>query len=170
MKFIPQILTLTFLFLLLAEATSAQISINAARMNAGQMVGELDKEQILNHDEQVKKNMAAYSPDEKAVAFIRKVEDEYDVVVFLGVWNSESVNHVPSFMRVMEDAGNPNFSVTWYGVNRAKRAPGNIVRRHNIQDVPTFIFYKDGEEAGRIVESPDKSIEEDIMKILAGGS
>ena len=38
----------------------------------------------------------------------------------------------------------------------------------NIEKVPTFIFYKNGIEIGRIIESPEKSIEKDFLKILNG--
>jgi hypothetical protein len=32
--------------------------------------------------------------------------------------------------------------------------------------VPTIIFYENGKELGRIVESPEKTLETDILKIL----
>jgi hypothetical protein len=34
--------------------------------------------------------------------------------------------------------------------------------------VPTFIFMKDGQELGRIVEYPLESLEKDMAKILSG--
>jgi hypothetical protein len=37
---------------------------------------------------------------------------------------------------------------------------------YNIVYVPTFIFYKDGVEVGRIVEAPKHSLEIDIINIL----
>ena len=38
----------------------------------------------------------------------------------------------------------------------------------SIINVPTFIFYKDGEELGRIVEYPIQDLESDMLKILSG--
>ncbi|MEJ2614863.1 MAG: hypothetical protein P8Z35_07895 [Ignavibacteriaceae bacterium] len=37
-----------------------------------------------------------------------------------------------------------------------------------IELVPTIIFYKDEKELGRIVETPNDSLEKDILKILTG--
>jgi hypothetical protein len=38
----------------------------------------------------------------------------------------------------------------------------------DIQRVPTFIFYKNNIEAGRIIENPETSLEQDMVKILTG--
>jgi uncharacterized protein (DUF1015 family) len=35
-----------------------------------------------------------------------------------------------------------------------------------IEKVPTFIVYRNGEEIGRIIETPIKSMEEDLYEIL----
>ena len=35
-----------------------------------------------------------------------------------------------------------------------------------IEKIPTFIFFKDDKEIGRIVESPEVNIETDLLKIL----
>jgi hypothetical protein len=42
--------------------------------------------------------------------------------------------------------------------------------KFNIQRVPTTIVLRDGVELGRIVEYPEKSNEEDLLKILNKGS
>ena len=38
----------------------------------------------------------------------------------------------------------------------------------DIQRTPTFIFFKNGVEIGRIVETPRDSLENDILKIVSG--
>jgi hypothetical protein len=38
----------------------------------------------------------------------------------------------------------------------------------DITNVPTFIFYRNGKEINRIVESPVISLEKDMLSILAG--
>jgi hypothetical protein len=38
----------------------------------------------------------------------------------------------------------------------------------NIVRVPTFIFYKNNSEAGRIIEVPKTSLEQDMVNILSG--
>jgi hypothetical protein len=36
----------------------------------------------------------------------------------------------------------------------------------NIERVPTFIFKRGGEEIGRIIETPDESLEADMLKLF----
>jgi len=36
----------------------------------------------------------------------------------------------------------------------------------DIKRVPTFIIYENGEEIGRIIETPKKSLEKDLEKIV----
>ena len=40
----------------------------------------------------------------------------------------------------------------------------------NITNVPTFIFYKNGKEVNRIVESPRVSLEQDMIDIINGNN
>ena len=39
-------------------------------------------------------------------------------------------------------------------------------RGNSIEELPTFIVSIDGREAGRIIETPKRSIEEDLLEII----
>jgi hypothetical protein len=41
-----------------------------------------------------------------------------------------------------------------------------LTQARRIERVPTFIVYGDGREIGRIVETPEGSLEEHLVKIL----
>ena len=47
-----------------------------------------------------------------------------------------------------------------------KVEPGKSQDVRNIEFVPTFIFLRDSTEIGRIVESPEVSLEQDMFRIL----
>jgi len=47
-----------------------------------------------------------------------------------------------------------------------KRSPNGEEWGLNILRVPTIIFYKNGREINRIIETPNKSLEADMLKIL----
>ena len=53
-------------------------------------------------------------------------------------------------------------------VDRDKKSGQGLADGKNIHHVPTIIIYKNGDEVGRIVESPIESLEEDIFNILIG--
>jgi tetratricopeptide (TPR) repeat protein len=49
-----------------------------------------------------------------------------------------------------------------------KQSPTGEEKGLNIHRVPTFIFYKDGKEVNRIVESPKTTFEHDLKAIIDG--
>ena len=53
-------------------------------------------------------------------------------------------------------------------MDRNKSSSGTEIQSLNIELVPTFIFYKNENEIGRIIETPEISIESDMLKILRG--
>ena len=53
-------------------------------------------------------------------------------------------------------------------MTREKATPEAFEEGFGIINVPTFIFYRGGQELGRIVEYPIESLEADMVKILSG--
>ena len=51
-------------------------------------------------------------------------------------------------------------------MTRDKTTPQKYEENLNITNIPTFIFYKDGQELNRIVEFPIEDLETDMVKIL----
>ena len=84
----------------------------------------------------------------------------------MGTWCSDSHEQVPRFFKVMDEAGYPADNVRIICVDREKKDGSEDVDSLNIELVPTFIFYKEGIELGRIVETPKQTMEEDIFEIL----
>ena len=61
----------------------------------------------------------------------------------------------------------PPDKITYIGVDDAKLSPVAEYSGLDIQRVPTFIIYINNVEAGRIIENPVTSLEQDILNILA---
>jgi hypothetical protein len=90
----------------------------------------------------------------------------YEIKVVLGTWCSDSRAQVPRFIGIMDYIEFDYANIEFICVDQNKSA-GNISTSDlEIIKVPTFIFYKEGEEQGRIIETPTKTLEEDILKIL----
>jgi len=53
-----------------------------------------------------------------------------------------------------------------FAVDRDKKAGDCAIDYLKIELVPTIIFYKQDTEIGRIVESPQTSLEEDMVDII----
>jgi hypothetical protein len=69
-------------------------------------------------------------------------------------------------MRVLDIWRFPVSMVTFIGVDNAKLSQVDEYKSLNILRVPTFIIYKNNIEAGRIIENPSTSLEQDIVNIL----
>ncbi|MTI41152.1 thioredoxin family protein [Fulvivirga lutimaris] len=98
------------------------------------------------------------------------LEDVDSIQVFFGTWCGDSRREVPKFLRILDDAKFKKHTII--GVSNTfedyKQSPFGEEAGMNIHRVPTFVFYKGDKETGRIVESPIKSLEEDIIAVLAG--
>lgn len=106
----------------------------------------------------------SYKPD---VDLLLKTDFEgTEAKVVLGTWCGDSRREVPRFMKIAESLPQKIYSVTYYLVDREKYCPDPAVQALKVPYVPTFIFFRQGREIGRIVETPEKSLEEDMRHIL----
>jgi hypothetical protein len=88
------------------------------------------------------------------------------IKIVLGTWCSDSRREVPRLMRILDLWQLPLSSVTFIGVDDAKRSPVGDYDKLDIQKVPTIIIYENNIEAGRIIENPVTSLEQDMVNIL----
>ena len=104
--------------------------------------------------------------EENLVGMIAQLSEGVDVLVYYGSWCSDSRREVPRFLRIMEKGGFAEDRVRFYALDRSKQSPDGLTQRYGIEMVPTFIFFRDGKEIGRIVELPKTTLEGDIIEIL----
>lgn len=90
--------------------------------------------------------------------------------MFLGTWCGDSKREIPVFYKILEAAKFPENKLQVIAVDKTeeayKQSPNHEEKGLNIHRVPTFIFYKNGLEVNRIVESPQETLERDILKIV----
>ncbi len=86
--------------------------------------------------------------------------------IVMGTWCSDSRFHFPHFMAILDylDVKPDQYQII--AVNRNKNAITVPIDHLNIERIPTFIIYENEKELGRIVESPLKSLEEDLLDII----
>ena len=93
-------------------------------------------------------------------------KDNLTIKIVMGTWCPDSRREVPRFMRILDIWKFPVSMVTFIGVDNAKSSPVGEYDKLDIQRVPTFIIYKNNIEAGRIIENPTTSLEQDMVNIL----
>jgi hypothetical protein len=92
--------------------------------------------------------------------------DNITIKVVMGTWCPDSRREVPRMMRILDIWKFPMSQVTFIGVDRKKIANVPGYESLKIEKVPTFIIYKNNIEAGRIIEVPTTSLEQDLVNIL----
>lgn len=112
-----------------------------------------------------------YTVNAGALAGREAALKKVDVQIFMGTWCSDSQREVPRFYKILDQLGISEKRVSIIAVDdhadRRKTSPGGEEKGKNIEYVPTFIFLRDGMELGRIVESPQSSLEADMAGILS---
>jgi thiol-disulfide isomerase/thioredoxin len=138
------------------------------RLDREVLIGYCDKDGLQDGEfgETYFEEYEEYNPQMKYIKKISEAPVDYKIVLVLASWCHDSKEQVPRFFRIMDDAGIPDKIVTIICVDGNKKGGDLPIDEYGIERVPTFIFYRDGNEFGRIIETPDKSLERDMWKII----
>ena len=110
---------------------------------------------------------ANYVPDKAIMDELKQTDiTDYSITIVLGTWCPDSRREVPRFMKILDLIDFPSSKVTFIGVDNSKQAPVGDYDKLEIERVPTFIFLRNKVEAGRIIENPVTSLEQDMLNIL----
>ena len=114
-----------------------------------------------------KENYDTVHIDNNFVEMIAALHSGVDLLVVLGTWCSDTKREVPRFLKIADLAAIPASHIKFYAVDRTKKSSDGVTDQYSIERVPTIIFFKQGNEIGRIVEKPKNSLEEEMLTILA---
>jgi thiol-disulfide isomerase/thioredoxin len=93
-------------------------------------------------------------------------KENITIKIVMGTWCPDSRREVPRMMRIFDIWRFPISQISFIGVDRKKNANLPEFESLKIERVPTFIIYKNNIEAGRIIETPKTSLEQDLVNIL----
>ena len=131
-----------------------------------ELTGLLTPETILQKIPEWKPYVERYSPQLDIVSRLQAVPEGVRVEIFLGTWCPDCRQHVSAYFKIMDMVRNPMIQTTYTGVPRDRAARGPYIEGKNIERLPTFIVFLRDQEVGRIIETPSKSVEEDLWDIL----
>jgi thiol-disulfide isomerase/thioredoxin len=133
------------------------------------LLGYFSQNQLLRepHSEWYQKGFDEYKPDQEIIKKLHEInKDDISIKIVMGTWCPDSRREVPRFMKVLDEWRFPMEKITFIGVDIDKQSPVGEYEKLEIQRVPTFILYKNNIEAGRIIENPMTSLEQDIVFII----
>lgn len=172
MKKYKACLILGLSMLLISQAYSQSFNKEEKTGNKSLLLGKINREALSKppYKDWFTNNYNAYTPNVKITDSLKNTFNSFTITLFMGTWCGDSKREVPKFYKVLDSINFPIDRLTAVAVhnqrNQYKQSPGGEDEGLNIHRVPTFIFYKNGKEVNRIVESPKKSIEEDLLAIL----
>ncbi len=110
----------------------------------------------------------AYIPNSSIIQEL-KVSDNLtntDIFIVMGTWCSDSRRELPRFYKIIDEIGFPESNITLIAVDTHKKSNDTKLNEIKFTRIPTFIFYRNNIEIGRIVESTNKSLEKDMLDII----
>lgn len=164
--------TLTLLFTMLIVGVTAQ-EINRlhfdSRLGEEILIDLCDRAGLEDDDlfgSFFKDGYSSYKPQKETIKKLKAKIKGFKLIIVMGSWCHDSQVQVPRFYKVLDQAKFRAKNIKVVAVDRNKRTIGYDISKLSISYVPTMILFKDGKEVGRIVESPETSLEKDLLKII----
>jgi len=161
-------LVLVSILFLGCTASSELISKKEIHDDIEMLYGQTSKKQLFFDYPEWKIEYDSYIIKETYIDSLKKIiDDDISIMIFFATWCSDSEREVPRFLKILDDSEVlSNDKMTLYALDRIKKMENNLPEKYNISRVATFIIFKEGNEIGRIVESPAMSLEADLLNIL----
>lgn len=139
-------------------------------------IGKGDYEQLKDGDfySEMEEHYLTYAVDSETVSRIDRLGESHfadkklEITIVFGAWCGDSREHLPHFYKIIEESHFLSHThIDLIGCDRDKMAGDLNIQLLEISFVPTFVFIVDGVEIGRIVEAPEITLEDDIMRLLS---
>jgi hypothetical protein len=159
-----------FLTLLMPVMCHSQVKYSETSITPGEdfLMGEVSRESLQAGEfgGYFKSEYINYQPCNAAIQQIQKEIYGCSIVIVLATWCHDSQTQLGRFYKILDLLDYNTNLVTTICLDRDKRAGETDISKYNVTLVPTFIFFKNGSESGRIIESPKRTLENDIVQIL----
>ena len=167
-------LKLLILFLIIfftipaCKQNSQKVDTTQNKEKVEMMIGaiEFDDFHQAPYKEWFDKEYDTYEVDSNSLLIETINSKNIEILVYFGSWCSDSRREIPRFIKVLNKFNFNSNNISFNGLDREKSAPNYRENIWDIQFVPTFIFLRNDNEIGRIIETPEETLEKDITKIL----
>jgi thiol-disulfide isomerase/thioredoxin len=169
MKILSSILLSVFLLTTVACSQETNKTVFSEATNSVILIGHCNRDAFVMPEFQswFDEGYESYLPDQKTIQELSAIsKNNLNITIVMGTWCPDSRREVPRLYRIFDETGFPEDQIELISVNRAKLVPGEDISKFDAEKVPTIIVYKNNRETGRIIESPDKSLEEDLLQIM----
>jgi len=109
---------------------------------------------------------ANYNPEEGVINSLQLRLKDFKFTIVLGTWCGDSLREVPRLLKILALLKIPENDINIIAVDQSKSIPQDSIEQFEIIKVPTFLFYKNDQELGRIVERPIETLEKDMLYLI----
>lgn len=136
------------------------------------LIGNCDRAGLKSEifEEYFSEEYSNYKPKSSVIRKIKPKQKIIEIVIVLGSWCSDSKEQLGRFYKILDKLNFNENNLKLICVDQSKKAREIEISEFEIKRVPTFIFLKTGEEIGRIIETPQTSLEEDVLMILSSNN
>jgi hypothetical protein len=161
-------LTLLILIFIFSCSTGSNYIKKTDADSSVLLIGQIDRAELFRELPEWNLGLTYYRPDPVILDSLNKVTKDLSVEIYLGTWCGDSRREVPHFIKIIDALEITLFNdIKIWAVDRDKKIPdSNLAQEKDIKFVATFIIYQDNEELGRIIESPNNTLESDLLKIV----
>ena len=124
--------------------------------------------EFLSSNPELRANMGLYNPDSDVLQKIKENIEDVEIKLFTASWCPDCRIQLPRFFSVLLALEDEDFALEIITVDRSKKDDSGLAEIMGVMAIPSFIFIKNGEELGRIIERPKGRMEEDILGIVLG--
>ncbi len=107
-----------------------------------------------------------YKVNQELINQLKPLKEDLKVLIVAGTWCGDTQRELPRFFKIANQIGIPAENIEMIMVNEKKQSAAFNISVIQVTNIPTFIFFKDGKEQGRIIEKPKTTIEEDLCNLL----
>lgn len=142
------------------------------------LLGEVTRDDIAKNLSDWNSEYFDYTPDQRLKADLARYLKDVEIISVIGTWCGDCHREIPRLWRVLEEVGYSVNKMKMYAVGSSRFTndmpipkdalnwSGITKKFYAVEAVPTIIFKRNGVELGRIVESPEITLEEDMLKIV----
>jgi thiol-disulfide isomerase/thioredoxin len=128
--------------------------------------GYFSKQEFIDSCQWKTKVNEKYKPDIRYLDSLKAIKNQVDVKLFLGTWCSDSRKLVPKFFAIQDNL--PIGKLEIISVDTTKKDEKLWTKTMKVDSIPTFIFYRNEQEIGRLKVKPPKktSLEKYIYQVI----
>lgn len=130
------------------------------------VVGPVALDALVSDRIEYREGMKAYTPDKTMVDAIKANKKPIEIEAYFGTWCGHCKIYMPKFLRVMQDAANPNIKLNLIGVPKNFGAEEGPWQGKNIQVIPAVKVSYQGKELTTLSAADGVLPEDELSRLL----